>query len=264
MHTLCLLISTSLWASIAAVTSKAGAPDMDLSGLADSLKNGGAEGLLKALSAVRASHTNNDANFKIKRDANGQAMYDFVPDTTQPPATTAPLPPPPTVATAPPTVAAATPAVSEAAPEEEATGAPAAQPVASQPVAAFTSGGGGGNLQALAAGLASIRQQVDALSAQADAASRGAPMVAIGAPVGFQAEGEIQGLLRRVEALEAENKKLHQQVDAQGSRLHKMEEEQQTDEHKLGNLTAQQTALNTALLARKRRRQHKKAQATAL
>mmetsp|Transcript_54477 Transcript_54477/g.127243 ORF Transcript_54477/g.127243 Transcript_54477/m.127243 type:complete len:529 (-) Transcript_54477:90-1676(-) len=52
---------------------------LDVSGLSQSLKQGGVEGLTRMLSAWKAARGNRnmDAQFHIKRDANGHAVYDF-------------------------------------------------------------------------------------------------------------------------------------------------------------------------------------------
>merc|ERR1719336_2840177 len=107
---------------------------------------------------------------------------------------------------------------------------------------------GGNALAMLASRLEAVRQQVDTLSAQADAAVGSAqlppasPAVAVPAPVQTQAMtqmgADIKKLLQRVQALEDDNAKLHEQVSAQNTQLAKVQTSQQADEKELGSVKA--------------------------
>merc|ERR1740123_2270481 len=99
---------------------------------------------------------------------------------------------------------------------------------------------GGNALAMLASRLEAVRQQVDTLSAQADAAvgsaqlPPAAPAESVPAPVQTQAMtqmgADIQKLLQRVQALEDDNTKLHEQVAAQSAEMAKLQSAQKADE----------------------------------
>lgn len=301
--TLCYLVVASGAGAVAGTSAKAAAAGIPrqagaagggsaFDGLSDSLKSGGVDGLMAALSGMQAAQPAQDSHV-VRDPESGMLMYDFAhtttdaPETTPaPPATALPLlvaakaavpPPPPRAVPAKPAAstfmapAVAAPAVlakpaasTFMAPTVPVAAAAPAAPLVAPPAAPAApvagAGVGSGALADLAARLDSVRQQVDTLSAQADAAVAGAPMYPAAAPqVPPQFEAEIQVVLRRVSALETENKKLHEQVDSQSARLAKMQGAQKADEQELGQLKAESDNITT-LIHRKHHRKPAKAQ----
>lgn len=239
---------------------------IDVGGLGDALKDGGAEGLLKALQAVQATHKNSDADFNIIRDAHGHATYDFV--VTTPPTTEAPptlKPPAPVLAK---TVAAGSEAAAPAStsdggddsdsddesastsPNPGKSAAPVVNAVGVNAVGATAAGSG--SFAALASGLADVRQRVDTLSAAADAAVRGQPFALPQQTGGAspQLESEIQGLLHRVDLLEKENKELNKKVDTQASHLDTLQHKEEEDEKQLAQVKEEEAGLRKSVAAR--------------
>lgn len=274
----CLLVSG---VSSVAGSSKSKGAGIDLGGLSSALKHGGAQGLLSALNAM-GGMKHDDATYKIKKDENGEPMYDFVDETTttttplpvtMPPTTKAPLPPPLPLPAAAATPVAVQPAVMAA--------TPAQVPMVAIPqMPMFAAGAnGGGFLANLATGLAAMRQQADVLSAEVNAAAGGAAVAQVSsfsassaqnAAVSKKVEEELQSMEKRIYALEGENKKLegenkklHQQVDDQGKHLEKVDALQKSEEKEVATLTAQDNELRQALAKRHLRRKRKAAQDAA-
>jgi len=227
----------------------------DISGLQDSLQEGGASALISALSRMRMT-SGHHSRYPITYDAEGHAMYDFRPQTEPP----TPAPPPPALPVKPalPIKVVTPPETPKRTSLRATTQAivPTPQPgdasgnSPSDHGSVLLQGSQGKQIRALWNGLNAVRDSIDSLIKQSsvlvsdtgDIEMQGAQHESAATSAEFQKiSGEFATMMHRLSSLEEEHKKEQEQIKTQNDRIHALETSNAKETQQLAQLVKENT-----------------------